>query len=149
MSENNSSRTITLCILYVAQGLPSGFANVAFVAFLVINGLAPAQGAILFATVYLPWTFKFIWGPVIDMVRFPRYGVRRPWILFAETGMILSLATLLFIPDLVASIELVTIMLFVHNLFASFQDVSVDALAVDILEPDEVATVNGLMFASK
>ncbi len=149
MTENRASRTITLCILYVAQGLPSGFANVAFVAFLVINGITPTQVALLFATVYLPWTFKFIWGPVIDMVRFPRYGVRRPWILFAETGMILSLATLLFIPDLVASIELVTIMLFVHNLFASFQDVSVDALAVDILEPDEVATVNGLMFASK
>ena len=149
MSENKSSRTITLCILYVAQGLPSGFANVAFVAFLVINGITPTQVALLFATVYLPWTFKFIWGPVIDMVRFPRYGVRRPWILFAETGMILSLATLLFIPDLVASIQLVTIMLFVHNLFASFQDVSVDALAVDILQPDEVATVNGLMFAAK
>ncbi|RZD49075.1 MAG: hypothetical protein CXT65_06385, partial [Methanobacteriota archaeon] len=149
MSENKSSRTITLCILYVAQGLPSGFANVAFVAFLVINGITPTQVALLFATVYLPWTFKFIWGPVIDMVRFPRYGVRRPWILFAETGMILSLATLLFIPDLVASIQLVTIILFVHNLFASFQDVSVDALAVDILQPDEVATVNGLMFAAK
>ncbi|MEO2178707.1 MAG: S8 family serine peptidase, partial [Candidatus Poseidoniia archaeon] len=86
MSENKSSRTITLCILYVAQGLPSGFANVAFVAFLVINGITPTQVALLFATVYLPWTFKFIWGPVIDMVRFPRYGVRRPWILFAETG---------------------------------------------------------------
>ncbi len=149
MSENKSSRTITLCILYVAQGLPSGFANVAFVAFLVINGITPTQVALLFATVYLPWTFKFIWGPVIDMIKFPRYGVRRPWILFAETGMILSLATLLFIPDLVASIQLVTIMLFIHNLFASFQDVSVDALAVDVLKPDEVATVNGLMFASK
>ena len=149
MSENKSSRTITLCILYVAQGLPSGFANVAFVAFLVINGITPTQVALLFATVYLPWTFKFIWGPVIDMVKFPRYGVRRPWILFAETGMIISLATLLFIPDLVASIQLVTIMLFIHNLFASFQDVSVDALAVDVLKPDEVATVNGLMFASK
>ena len=149
MSENKSSRTITLCILYVAQGLPSGFANVAFVAFLVINGITPTQVALLFATVYLPWTFKFIWGPVIDMIKFPRYGVRRPWILFAETGMIISLATLLFIPDLVASIQLVTIMLFIHNLFASFQDVSVDALAVDVLKPDEVATVNGLMFASK
>jgi MFS family permease len=136
-------------VLYVAQGLPSGFANVAFVAFLVTNGIAVEQIAILFATVYMPWTFKFIWGPVIDMVRFPQFGVRRPWILFAETGMIISLATLLFVPDLVASIHLVTILLFIHNLFSSLQDVSVDALAVDILEPDEVATVNGLMFAAK
>jgi subtilisin family serine protease/MFS family permease len=149
LTENKASRTISLCILYVAQGLPSGFANVAFVAFLVTNGIAVEQIALLFATVYLPWTFKFIWGPVIDMVTFPQYGIRRPWVLFAETGMIISLATLLMVPDLVASIELVTILLFIHNLFSSLQDVSVDALAVDILEPDEVATVNGLMFASK
>ena len=149
LTENKASRTISLCILYVAQGLPSCFANVAFVAFLVTNGIEVEQIALLFATVYLPWTFKFIWGPVIDMVTFPRYGVRRPWVLFAETGMIISLATLLIVPDLVASIQLVTILLFIHNLFSSLQDVSVDALAVDILEPDEVATVNGLMFASK
>ena len=149
LTENKASRTISLCILYVAQGLPSGFANVAFVAFLVTNGIAVEQIALLFATVYLPWTFKFIWGPVIDMVTFPKYGIRRPWVLFAETGMIVSLATLLIVPDLVASIQLVTILLFIHNLFSSLQDVSVDALAVDILEPDEVATVNGLMFASK
>ena len=147
--ESKMRRYVSLCILYVAQGLPSGFANVAFVAFLVTNGIAVEQIAILFATVYLPWTFKFIWGPVIDMIRFPQFGIRRPWVLFAETGMIISLATLLFVPDLVASIQLVTILLFIHNLFASLQDVSVDALAVDILEPDEVATVNGLMFAAK
>ena len=147
--ESKMRRYVSLCILYVAQGLPSGFANVAFGAFLVTNGIAVEQIAILFATVYLPWTFKFIWGPVIDMIRFPQFGIRRPWVLFAETGMIVSLATLLFVPDLVASIQLVTILLFIHNLFASLQDVSVDALAVDILEPDEVATVNGLMFAAK
>ena len=149
LAENKVRRYVSLSILYVAQGLPSGFANVAFVAFLVTNGIAVEQIAILFATVYLPWTFKFIWGPVIDMIRFPQFGIRRPWILFAETGMIISLATLLFVPDLVASIQLVTILLFIHNLFSSLQDVSVDALAVDILEPDEVATVNGLMFAAK
>jgi len=149
LTESKMRRYVSLCVLYVAQGLPSGFANVAFVAFLVTNGIAVEQIAILFATVYLPWTFKFIWGPVIDMIRFPQFGIRRPWILFAETGMIISLATLLFVPDLVASIKLVTILLFVHNLFSSLQDVSVDALAVDILQPDEVATVNGLMFAAK
>ena len=149
LAENKVRRYVSLSILYVAQGLPSGFAGVAFVAFLVTNGIPVEQIAILFATIYLPWTFKFIWGPVIDMIRFPQFGIRRPWILFAETGMIISLSTLLFVPDLVASIQLVTILLFIHNLFSSLQDVSVDALAVDILEPDEVATVNGLMFAAK
>ena len=147
--ENQFRRYVSLSILYTAQGLPAGFTSVTFVAFLVANGASPEQIAALFATIALPWTFKFIWGPVVDAVQFPSYGLRRPWILFAQTGMIITLGALLFVPDLNASIELVTLMLFIHNLFSSLQDVSVDALAVDVLQPDEVAKANGFMFAAK
>mgnify|MGYP001211548736 CR=1 FL=1 len=147
--ENQFRRYVSLSILYTAQGLPAGFAMVTFVAFLVSNGAAPDQIAALFATIALPWTFKFIWGPVVDAVQMPSYGLRRPWILFAQTGMIVTLGALLFVSDLNESIELVTLILFVHNLFSSLQDVSVDALAVDVLQPDEVAKANGFMFAAK
>ena len=147
--ENQFRRYVSLSILYTAQGLPAGFASVTFVAFLVANGASPEQIAALFATVALPWTFKFIWGPVVDAVQIPSYGLRRPWILFAQTGMIVTLGALLFVSDLNASIELVTLILFVHNLFSSLQDVSVDALAVDVLQPNEVAKANGFMFAAK
>ena len=147
--ENQFRRYVSLSILYTAQGLPAGFTSVTFVAFLVSNGASPEEIAALFATIALPWTFKFIWGPVVDAVQTPSYGLRRPWILFAQTGMIVTLGALLFVPDLNASIELVTLMLFVHNLFSSLQDVSVDALAVDVLQPDEVAKANGFMFAAK
>jgi len=147
--ENQFRRYISLCVLYIAQGLPAGFTYVAFVAYLTDNGTPPADIAILFATVALPWTFKFIWGPLIDLVVIPEYGIRRPWILFAQSGMVISLSTLLFIPNIIDSIALVTILLFIHNLFSSLQDVSVDALAVDVLRPDEVAKANGFMFASK
>ena len=147
--ENQFRRYVSLSILYTAQGLPAGFASVTFVAFLVANGASPEQIAALFATVALPWTFKFIWGPVVDAVQMPSYGLRRPWILFSQTGMIVTLGALLFVPDLNASIELVTLILFIHNLFSSLQDVSVDALAVDVLQPNEVAKANGFMFAAK
>ena len=63
--------------------------------------------------------------------------------------MVLSLATILFVPNIIDRIALVTVLLFVHNLFSSLQDVSVDALAVDVLQPDEVAKANGMMFATK
>ena len=149
LSENQFRRYVSLSILYTAQGLPAGFTSVTFVAFLVANGATPEEIAALFATIALPWTFKFIWGPVVDAVQAPTYGLRRPWILFSQTGMIVTLGALLFVPDLNASIELVTLMLFVHNLFSSLQDVSVDALAVDVLQPDEVAKANGFMFAAK
>jgi len=149
LTENKARRIFTLCILYFAQGLPWGFASVTFAAYLVDNGVAIGDVAILFATVALPWTFKWIWGPVVDAVNIPRYGARRQWVLIAQTGMVVTLATLLLVPDLNAEIELVTRLLFVHNIFASLQDVGTDALAVEILEPNEVAKANGFMFAAK
>ena len=149
LSDSRIRRYVSLSILYTAQGLPWGFTSVAFAAFLVDNGSSADEVAALFALVALPWTFKFIWGPMIDVIQIPNYGRRRPWVIFAQTGMIITLGFLLFIPDFNESLSLVTTVLFIHNLFASLQDVSVDALAVDILEPEEVGTANGFMFASK
>jgi len=147
--ENQFRRYVSLSILYTAQGLPSGFTGVVYPAYLYVSGYGPAEVATMWAIIALPWTFKFLYGPIVDSVQAPSYGLRRPWILFAQTGMAVTLGVLLFIPDLAASIETVTFILFVHNLFSSLQDVSVDALAVDILQPDEVAKANGFMFAAK
>ena len=97
LTENKTRRVITLCILYFAQGLPWGFASVAFAAYLVENGTEVKDIAILFATVALPWTFKWIWGPVVDAVFIERFGPRRQWVLFAQTGMAVSLGGLLVI----------------------------------------------------
>jgi len=147
--ENQFRRYVSLSILYTAQGLPAGFTAVVFPAYLYVSGYGPAEVATMWAVIALPWTFKFLYGPIVDSVQAPSYGLRRPWILFAQTGMVVTLGVLLFIPNLAASIETVTFILFVHNLFSSLQDVSVDALAVDILQPDEVAKANGFMFAAK
>mgnify|MGYP003297932293 FL=1 len=149
LTENQFRRYVSLSILYTAQGLPQGFTYVAFPAFLAVNDVSPVAIAQLWAAIALPWTFKFVWGPMVDGVQAPSYGRRRPWILFAQTGMVVTLGALLFVSNLAESILLVTLMLFVHNLFSSLQDVGVDALAVDVLQPDEVAKANGFMFAAK
>ena len=149
LTENQFRRYVSLSILYTAQGLPQGFTYVAFPAFLAVNDVSPVAIAQLWAAIALPWTFKFVWGPMVDGVQAPSYGRRRPWILFAQTGMVVTLGALLFVSNLAESIQLVTLMLFIHNLFSSLQDVGVDALAVDVLQPDEVAKANGFMFAAK
>ena len=149
LSENQFRRYVSLSILYTAQGLPQGFTYVAFPAFLAVNDVSPVDIAALWAAIALPWTFKFVWGPMVDGIQAPSYGRRRPWILFAQTGMVVTLGALLFVSNLAESIQLVTLLLFVHNLFSSLQDVGVDALAVDVLQPDEVAKANGFMFAAK
>ena len=149
LTVNKTRRVVTLCLMYFAQGLPWGFASVTFAAYLIDNGTPVEDIAILFATVALPWTFKWIWGPVVDAIFIEKYGPRRQWVLFAQAGMALTLGSLILVDNLNEQVELVTRVLFVHNIFASLQDVATDALAVEILQPDEVAKVNGFMFAAK
>ena len=149
LTDNRLRRTASLCILYFAQGLPWGFAVVAFVAYLANNGFTAAQTGTLLATIALPWTFKWIWGPVIDTLNMPVYGKRRLWVLFSQFGMAVTIGIILFVPNLIQQIDIVITLMFIHNIFASLQDVSTDALAVDVLEDDEVSKVNGYMFASK
>ena len=95
------------------------------------------------------WTFKLFWGPVIDSFIYEKMGKRRPWILFAQIGMALSLVAMIFMGDISENISLLGWMFFLHNCFASLQDVSCDALAVDVLLPEEQGKVNGAMWGSK
>lgn len=103
------------------------------------------------ALAILPWTFKFIWGPIIDSVRIPALGLRRPWIAFAQLMMALTLLTAATSGAMAqdATLQYLAWVFFVHNCFASLQDVATDALAVDLLRDSERGRVNGLMWGSK
>jgi len=121
----------------------------ALLSFLASKGLTIAESGQLTAMATLPWTFKLFWGPVIDSFIYEKMGKRRPWILFAQIGMALSLVAMIFMGDISENISLLGWMFFLHNCFASLQDVSCDALAVDVLLPQEQGKVNGAMWGSK
>jgi len=148
--DNRWQRTIMLCAMYFAQGLPWGFMVTALVAYLTDeHGINATQAGKLTAIVLVPWTFKLVWAPLIDTMTIRSMGRRRPWILGAELMMAVSLLGILFMGDLSNNLDLLAWMFFIHNCFASLQDVSTDALAVDIIPPDEQGLVNGLMWGSK
>ena len=147
--ESYRARVLTLCALYVAQGIPWGFITVTFVTYLAVEGVAAGQLAFLLTLGTLPWSVKFLWGPIIDRYQFPEMGKRRPWILIAQNGMILVLSSMLLIPNMSSNVTVVGVMFLVYNVFTALQDVSTDALAVDVLEPHEFEKVNSYMFTSK
>ena len=149
LTTNKWLRIGTLCILYFAQGFPWGFMLTALLSFLASKGLTIVESGQLTAMAYLPWTFKLFWGPIIDSFTYRAMGRRRPWILLAQFGMALTLIAMVFMGDLTENITLLGWMFFLHNCFASLQDVSCDALAVDVLLPDEQGKVNGAMWGSK
>ena len=51
----------------------------------------------LMALIGLPFTWKFIWSPVIDLVRLPFLGRRRGWMLVTQIGLLLTLLIYAFL----------------------------------------------------
>lgn len=148
LSDSSWLRLITLCALYVAQGIPFGFVSITLKNYLVEEGLGVKAISGFLTLTLLPWSFKWAWGPVIDRFGILAMGRRRPWILLAQSLMAVTTLTMVAIPDLVAGVMALSLMACLHNVFVSLQDVSVDALAVDLLEEHERGRVNGLMYGS-
>ena len=169
LSEHKALRMLTLCGLYVAQGIPWGFVTVTFAAWLAEpgQGITAAQLGPILAVATLPWSFKFLWGPLMDRFTIPSMGRRRPWIIFAQSMAILILGSMAFIDDLPSLVWTeppndsgwmkvafglvpgpLAALILLANVFVSLQDVAVDALAVDLLAESERGVANGLMYAS-
>ena len=149
LAERRGLRLFTLCVMYVAQGIPWAFTAITLPAYLSAGGVSDdALGGVLAMTT-LPYSFKWAWGIVIDAFPSRRFGRRRPWIVLAQGMMALTIGSMILIPDLTESTRLLAWMVFIHTVFNSMQDVAVDALAVDLLDEAERGRANGLMYASK
>lgn len=133
-------------LLYLTEGIPLGFAATAVATQLRRQDVGPAEIGAFVASFYLPWAFKWAFGPLIDVFGSTRFGRRRGWILATQSLMALTLLStvLLTLPE---QLWLFTIILLVHNTFGAMQDVAIDALACETLDERERGTVNGVMFA--
>lgn len=149
LAERRWLRLFTLTLLFFAQGVPWGFMAIALPAYLAQRGLDAAGVGSIVAMTTLPYAFKWVWGPAVDAFTIPRLGRRRPWILFSQLMMAGSLAMLLAIGDPLASFDLLLVVIFVHTTFNAMQNVAVDALAIDLLDPAERGRANGLMYGAK
>ena len=138
-----------LCGLYVAQGVPFGFVTITLAAALAAAGATADDIGKVIALSTLPWALKWIAGPFVDRFTIVSMGRRRPWILLGQAGMVLTLVAMALIPDPTAQISLLGGLSFTHSCFNALQDVSVDALAVDLLPPEERGRVTGFMYGSK
>jgi PAT family beta-lactamase induction signal transducer AmpG len=149
LSTHPRLRFFALCALYFAQGLPYGFVSVSLVAWLAEQGLSTAETGRLLFWAGVPWSLKFLWGPVIDRYTIASMGRRRPWIIIAQAMMALTVLSMAVLSDPAHQLVGLSWLICVHNVFNSLQDVAVDALAVDVLKEDERGRANGLMWGSK
>jgi PAT family beta-lactamase induction signal transducer AmpG len=140
-------RLTTFFFLYLTEGIPLGFVAVAVATQLRRQGVGPAEIGAFVGSFYLPWSFKFVMGPIVDVFSSDRWGRRRMWIVAAQSMMVLTLLATVGV-NLPGQLKLFTILLLIHNCFAATQDVAIDALAVSVLKEQERGLANGVMFAA-
>ncbi|QKZ14568.1 MFS transporter [Spirosoma sp. KUDC1026] len=145
LSQSRSLRYGTFLYLYIMQGIPSGFALTAVTNYLTAEGLTPQALGTFGAVVGLPWGFKFVWGPLVDRFQSSRMGRRRPWVLGAQCFALLASLGILLVGDPVREFTALALAFACHGVFASLQDVSVDALAITISPVSERGRINGFM----
>jgi PAT family beta-lactamase induction signal transducer AmpG len=90
-----------------------------------------------FTLVQAPYTWKFLWSPLVDRYALPLLGRRRGWILAMQLGLLGTIATLgLFSPRLdVWTIVGVTTAI---ALLSATQDIAIDAFRREILPDHEL-----------
>jgi len=97
----------------------------------------------LFALVGLPYTWKFVWSPIMDRYKLPFLGRRRGWALITQIGLLFSIAALgQFDPT--ASLQAIVVTVFIVALFGASQDIVIDAYRRELLADDELGTGTSL-----
>src|SRR5579864_738562 len=137
-----SWRTASVVLLSFSSGLPLGLVWIAIPDWMRKIGVdIRVVGLITLAQA--PWTFKFLWSPLMDRFTPPFFGRRRGWAALTQVALCvltLGLAGVGNHPDtpwVVAALALAIA-------FASAsQDIALDAYAVDVLRPDEQAVAGG------
>lgn len=93
--------------------------------------------------VLFPYTWKFLWSPVMDRFVLPFFGRRRGWMFVTQLALIGLMASLsLFDP----SQQLSNIIFIVAAIafFSASQDIVIDAYRRELLPDDELGAGNGL-----
>ena len=143
--DHRPGRGLIAFAFYFAEGAPIGFIWWAMPTLMRQHGIDVGVIGTITATLTLPWVFKFLWAPLVDVLRTERFGFRK-WIALSQSGMCLSLLPLVFIP-ISGNITWWLIFLLLHSLCAATQDVSVDALVINVVSQKETGMLNGYMQA--
>jgi PAT family beta-lactamase induction signal transducer AmpG len=93
----------------------------------------------LFSLAMLPYTWKFLWSPVMDRFSLPFLGRRRGWALISQLAVLVSVGFMGHF-DPKESLGVITVMVALVAFFGASQDIVIDAYRRELLEDDELGT---------
>lgn len=129
-------KMLTILFLGLASGIPLGIVLTVLQAWMTKSGI-DLKTVGLAVLVQIPYTWKFVWSPLMDRFVPPFLGRRRGWMLISQVLMIVSIVAMgQFDPAhaVVAILALATIVSFA----GASHDIVIDAYRRDVLEESEL-----------
>jgi len=128
-------RLVMIAVLGFASGLPIALTSSALQTWLTVSNVDVATIG-FFSLVGLPYTFKFLWAPLMDRFEPPFLGRRRGWLVTVQ----ILLAVVLFLlsgVDVATQTQLVAVLAIMVAFLSASQDVVIDAYRTDVLQSQE------------
>lgn len=98
-----------------------------------------------FALLRLPYSFKWLWAPLVEVVKLPLFcklGKRRGWAIFTQLGLFLSIFVLSRLSPDTQIVYMACAALFV-SFFSATQDIVLDAFRVELFADKNEKEVDG------
>jgi PAT family beta-lactamase induction signal transducer AmpG len=130
-----SRKIFILLLLGFSSGLPLALTAGTLQAWLTVEGV-DLRTIGIFALVGQPYTYKFLWAPLMDRYRIPFLGRRRGWLALTQVSLLATIAWMGTLspqqsPWLLAGVALLVAFL------SSSQDIVFDAYRADVLAAQE------------
>lgn len=137
-----SWRTASVTLQSFASGMPLGLVWIAIPDWMRAIGV-DIRVVGLFTLTQVPWSFKFLWAPLMDRYVPPKLGRRRGWAAIAQVALLIAVLGLAGVGDHPDAPWVVGAFALAIALAGATQDIAVDAYAVDVLRPEEQAVAVG------
>ncbi len=128
-------RLAAVLLLGFASGLPLALTGQAMQAWLSAENVDLATIGFL-SLVGLPYTFKFLWAPLLDRFEVPWLGRRRGWLVLTQLALAAALVCLASTPPADA-LRVFALLAVLVAFVAASQDVVIDAYRTDLLAAAE------------
>ncbi len=128
-------RILLIAVMGFSSGLPLLLTLSTLSYWLAKNGVDKTSIG-LFASVGVPYSFKFLWAPLLDRIRAPFLGRRRGWAIAIQLALALAILAMGFTDPAVNAWWTALAAMAVAFLSAS-QDIVIDAYRIEILPEEE------------
>lgn len=128
-------KQLAILILGFASGLPLALTGQSLQAWLTTDGVDISTIG-FFTLVGLPYTFKFLWAPLMDRFELPFFGRRKGWLVVTQLSLAGSMFLISFFKPS-ESAQAVALVAVLIAFFSASQDVVIDAYRTDVLDSQE------------